>query len=70
VLGVLRKAREAGVTVELARVNGQLGGVARDPAGRVLAVISLAVGPSGIEAIYNVFNPAKLRHLPPRPPLA
>jgi RNA polymerase sigma factor (sigma-70 family) len=66
VLGLLRQARTLGVTLELVRINGQLGILGRDPSGVAVATMSFGIGPDGIDAVYNVVNPAKLRHIPPQ----
>jgi RNA polymerase sigma-70 factor (ECF subfamily) len=66
VLGLLRQAQTLGVTLEPARINGQLGILGRDQSGAAVAVMSFAIGTDGIGAIYSVVNPAKLSHIPPR----
>jgi RNA polymerase sigma-70 factor (TIGR02957 family) len=62
-----RRAAErfGGVTVRRVEVNGGPGAVGLDPEGKLLSVISLEVAGGQIQAVNNVVNPEKLRHLGP-----
>jgi RNA polymerase sigma-70 factor (TIGR02957 family) len=62
VLGIARQATRLGVRVEEVRANG--GPAARWvlPDGRVYGVLSLEIGPAGIERVNNLINPDKLHH--------
>ncbi|HEX8001439.1 MAG TPA: RNA polymerase sigma factor SigJ [Mycobacteriales bacterium] len=60
-----RQARDAGLAVRLARVNGQPGAVATDPAGRVVVVLAFEVSGGAVTGVRSVINPAKLAHLGP-----
>ncbi len=62
-----RRAAErfGGVTVRRAEVNGEPGAVAFDPEGKLISVISLEVAGGQIQAVNNIVNPEKLRHLGP-----
>jgi len=62
-----RRAAErfGGVTVRRVEVNGEPGAVGLDPEGKLLSVISLEVAGGQIQAVNNVVNPEKLRHLGP-----
>ncbi len=62
-----RRAAErfGGVTVRRAEVNGEPGAVAFDPEGKLISVISLEVDGGQIQAVNNIVNPEKLRHLGP-----
>jgi RNA polymerase sigma-70 factor (TIGR02957 family) len=62
-IGLFRKAQTDGIAVEVARVNGEPGLLARTADGTIVAVMSLVFGEAAIEAIYNLINPDKLRHL-------
>jgi hypothetical protein len=44
-------------------VNGQPGAQVSDPSGAVLGVLSLQIADGQIQALHNVLNPDKLRHL-------
>ena len=46
-------------------MNGQPGAVFRDPAGRVINVITLDVLGGRIQTIRSVINPDKLHHIGP-----
>lgn len=62
-VGLLRRAAAAGIVIDPVTVNGGPGLRARDPHGTVVAILSLSIGSTGIEAIYNVLNPDKLAHI-------
>jgi RNA polymerase sigma-70 factor (TIGR02957 family) len=57
--------RFGGVTVRRVEVNGQPGALALDAEGRLFGVIALEIGGGQIQAVNNVVNPEKLRHLGP-----
>jgi RNA polymerase sigma-70 factor (ECF subfamily) len=63
ILGLLRIARQFGLSLEFAEVNGEPGAVARDGQGRLVSVLSLEIGDDGIHALRSIVNPDKLRHL-------
>ena len=74
-VGLLRRARNMGVSIRLAWVNGQPGAVFYDAEGRVISVIELDTVPNGdgdgvIQAMHAVVNPDKLGHLGPVSDLA
>jgi RNA polymerase sigma-70 factor (ECF subfamily) len=46
-------------------VNGQPGGLALDPDGRVISVFTLDIADGTVQAIRSVVNPDKLVHLGP-----
>lgn len=63
ILAIFDRARQLGISVEPALVNGEAGLVARDPLGRVASVISLEIADGEIQTLRGVTNPDKLRHL-------
>ena len=65
IAGLLRIARNGGLTLEAAEVNGEPGVVARDAEGRLVSVMGLEIGDEGVRALRSVINPDKLRHLGP-----
>jgi RNA polymerase sigma-70 factor (ECF subfamily) len=62
-LGLVRQARNNGMTIDQAWVNGQPGAQVRDNEGRILSVFALDIADDHIRAVHNVLNPDKLRHL-------
>ena len=46
-------------------MNGQPGGLALDPDGRVISVFTLDIADGTVQAIRSVVNPDKLVHLGP-----
>ena len=68
VAGLLRRAAFDHLQVRPASVNGQPGLQIFAPDGAVLAVLSLHIADGQVQAIHNVLNPDKLRHVPPAPP--
>jgi RNA polymerase sigma-70 factor (ECF subfamily) len=58
-----RMAKEAGLRMELAEVNGQPGCVWVDEEGRLGAVVSIDIADDQVQAVRSVSNPDKLRHL-------
>ena len=60
-----RQMREAGVRIELRRVNQQPGAVVLDPKGRLINVYVLDIADGVVQAIRSVINPDKLQHLGP-----
>jgi len=74
-VSLLRRARNLGVSIRLAWVNGQPGAVFYDAEGRVISVIELdtvpnADGDAVVQAMHAVVNPDKLGHLGPVSDLA
>ncbi len=63
--GLFRRGRSLGTCVRLAWVNGQLGAVGYDAAGRVFTVFELEVAGGAVQAIRAVVNPDKLGHIGP-----
>jgi RNA polymerase sigma-70 factor (ECF subfamily) len=63
--GLFRRGAQVGVRVTPTWVNGQPGGVAYDPAGRVITVFALDMRDGLIQAVRSVVNPDKLAHLGP-----
>jgi RNA polymerase sigma factor (sigma-70 family) len=69
-VSLLRRARNMGVSIRLAWVNGQPGAVFYDAEGRVVSVIELDTVPNAdghgvVQAMHAVVNPDKLGHLGP-----
>jgi RNA polymerase sigma-70 factor (ECF subfamily) len=64
-IDLLRQARILGVSLRLARVNGQPGAVMYDAEGRVVSVIELDVADGVVQSIHAVVNPDKLGHIGP-----
>jgi RNA polymerase sigma-70 factor (ECF subfamily) len=62
-LGLVRQARNNGMTIDQTWVNGQPGAQVRDNEGRILSVFALDIADDHIRAVHNVLNPDKLRHL-------
>ncbi len=60
-----RRSASAAVTVRRVEVNGEPGAVALEPEGKLIGVISLEVAGGQIQAVNNIVNPEKLRHLGP-----
>src|SRR6516162_1238727 len=64
-VGLFRRVRAIGASIQLAWVNGQPGAVMYDAEGRVLSVLELEVADGVVQAIRGVVNPDKLGHLGP-----
>ena len=64
-LGVGTQAREVGVTLRRAEINGQPGAMFYDPDGRLINVMALEVADGLVQTVRSVINPDKLRHLGP-----
>jgi len=69
-VSLLRRARNMGVSIRLAWVNGRPGAVLYDAEGRVVSVMELDIVPNGdgdgvIQTMHAVVNPDKLGHLGP-----
>jgi RNA polymerase sigma-70 factor (ECF subfamily) len=62
-LGLRRIAVLRNLQIVLAEVNGQPGALVRTPDGEVMAVVSLEIADGRVNALRNVVNPDKLRHL-------
>jgi len=69
VLGIFRRGRTVGYSMQLAEVNGQPGAVATDAEGRVMSVFCLDIADGQVQAIRSVVNPDKLHHIGPTSPL-
>jgi len=65
IAGTLKQAREVGVRLRAAHVNGQPGVVFLDEGDRIGAVMSVDVADGLVQAIRGVTNPDKLAHLGP-----
>jgi RNA polymerase sigma-70 factor (ECF subfamily) len=63
ILGLARRVWRDRLSLARAVVNGQLGGIAHDPEGRVVAVIALEIAEGRVQAIRSVVNPDKLTHI-------
>jgi RNA polymerase sigma-70 factor (TIGR02957 family) len=64
-LGLMRQAVIFNGRIEPATVNGQPGGRIVDGDGRLAAVFELQITDGRVQALRNVVNPDKLRHLGP-----
>jgi RNA polymerase sigma factor (sigma-70 family) len=64
-VSLLRRARNLGASLRLARVNGQPGAVLYDAEGLVVSVIELDIADGLIQTMHSVVNPDKLGHLGP-----
>lgn len=62
-LGLMRQASTSGLLQTKARVNGQPGWHIFDESGKIVAVMALHIADHHVQALYNVMNPDKLRHL-------
>jgi RNA polymerase sigma-70 factor (TIGR02957 family) len=70
-LGLFGKGRDLGVRCEPCGVNGQPGFLVRDPAGRLINVLSIDVHDDGsVHTVRSIVNPDKLGHLGPLSDLA
>ncbi|MFY9863056.1 MAG: RNA polymerase sigma-70 factor [Trebonia sp.] len=65
VAGLFRRGVELHAELRPAWVNGQPGGLALDPDGRVISVFTLDIADGTVQAIRSVVNPDKLVHLGP-----
>ncbi len=63
--GLFRRGRILGISLRLARVNGQPGAVAYDAEGHVVSVFELDIADGVVQAIRSVVNPDKLGHIGP-----
>ena len=63
IVGWGRQAHERGITHRTARVNGELGLVFYDQAGRALWVAALEIAEGVVVAVRSVLNPDKLAHV-------
>lgn len=61
--GLGRQMRQAGIRVELRRVNGQPGAIVLAPDGQLTNVFSIDIRDGRVQAIRSVINPDKLRHI-------
>jgi RNA polymerase sigma-70 factor, ECF subfamily len=62
--------RHAHCSLELAEINSQPGALARDPDGRLIAVLSIDVADGQIQTVRSVISRPKLGHLGPLADLA
>jgi len=60
----------SGCSLDLAEINGQPGALARDPDGRLVAVLSIDVADGQIRTVRSVISRPKLQHLGPLADLA
>ena len=65
IAGTLAQARDVGVTLRPAHVNGQPGVMFVDDDGRIGAVMSVDVADGLVQTIRGITNPDKLEHLGP-----
>jgi RNA polymerase sigma-70 factor, ECF subfamily len=65
IAGMLKQAREFGLTHRAAQINGQPGVIFLDDKDRIGAVMSVDVADGLVQAIRGVTNPDKLEHLGP-----
>ena len=65
VAGLFRRGVQLDAEVRPAWVNGQPGGLALGPDGRVISVFTLDIADGAVQAIRSVVNPDKLAHLGP-----
>jgi RNA polymerase sigma-70 factor (ECF subfamily) len=64
-LGVAQQARQLGLLIRPAELNGQAGALFLDPSGRLISVLVLDIADGQVQAVRSVINPDKLRHLGP-----
>jgi RNA polymerase sigma-70 factor (ECF subfamily) len=64
-LAFYRQAVSWHATLVPARINGQPGFRALDPAGRLINVVALDIADGEVHAVRSVLNPDKLAHLGP-----
>lgn len=62
-LGLLRHADASGQRILPTPVNGQPGALVVDRHGRPVAVFAVHIADGRVQALHNVMNPDKLRHL-------
>ena len=60
---LLEQGAEMGAWAEPAQVNGQPGAIFHTADGKIASVLSLEIADGQVQAIQNVLNPDKLRHL-------
>jgi len=65
VAGLFRRGVQLDAELRPAWVNGQPGGLALGPDGRVISVFTLDIADGAVQAIRSVVNPDKLAHLGP-----
>ena len=65
VLGLFRQAAAVGIVVRPTSVNGQPGIRVQDRGGGLLSVLEMQIADGRVQALRNVLNPDKLRHLGP-----
>jgi RNA polymerase sigma-70 factor (ECF subfamily) len=64
-MGIFRRARTEGYSLEPTVVNGQPGAVTRDADGNIFSVFSIDIADGVVQAIRSIVNPQKLTHLGP-----
>ena len=62
-VSLLEQGAEMGAWAEPAQVNGQPGAIFHTADGKIASVLSLEIADGQVQAIQNVLNPDKLRHL-------
>jgi len=65
ITGLFRRGVQLDAELRPALVNGQPGGLALGPDGRVISVFTLDIADGAVQAIRSVVNPDKLAHLGP-----
>ena len=65
ITGLFRRGVQIHAELRPAWVNGQPGGLALGPDGRVISVFTLDIADGAVQAIRSVVNPDKLAHLGP-----
>jgi RNA polymerase sigma-70 factor (ECF subfamily) len=65
IAGLFRRGVQLHAELRPAWVNGQPGGLALDPDGRLISVFTLDIADGAVQAIRSVVNPDKLVHLGP-----
>jgi RNA polymerase sigma factor (sigma-70 family) len=64
-LGLGRQARQLGMEIRAAAINGQPGALALDPDGRLVGALCLDIADGQVQTVRSIVNPDKLRHLGP-----
>jgi RNA polymerase sigma-70 factor, ECF subfamily len=64
-LGLGRLARQTGMRLRAAAINGQPGALALDPDGRLVGAVCLDIADGQVQTVRSIVNPDKLRHLGP-----
>jgi RNA polymerase sigma-70 factor, ECF subfamily len=64
-LGIGRQARDIGLKIRRAEINGQPGVTVLDPSGRLISVMTIDIADGFVQTVRSIINPDKLRHLGP-----